>query len=384
MLEHGQNPAAAGVFGNFMNAMMGIRNGGQRCWTGAGCLGTTVWAVAVAFVPGGSLRRRGGPFLGSCLLLGLAWGSVSCNHPPSTPVLSGEVVAVVGDQVISRAALEQHLARRGHTVLTPEGITAALDEMVGIEATYAKARAAGYETNAAVQAAIKRLVAAQFEEEQFKDPGAAPQVTEQEIEGYYQARQTEFNVPERARGAILFLKVPGKATPEKQAEHAATAAAILAEARQLPSAPAGFGALAQKYSEDAATRYQGGDLGWLAKNQPDFRFGPAVTEAIFALEKPGDFTPVLRTKDGLVLVRMMEKAPAGARPLSEVKESLSYRLSRARIAQREAEFRTAMKAGLNIKINRPLFEALARPAPSRPPPSLPGVATVQTNALSPP
>ena len=345
--------------------------------------GRKMFGIARRLVARSSWRHHLGSLSG-WVVAGLAFWSTSCGRHPVAPVLSDDTLAVVGDQVISRAALQQHLAHRGPRAATLEELTNALEEMVRLESIYAKAHAAGFDTNSAVQAAIKRLVAARFEEEQLKNVAAPPRLSDQEIDQYYQTHRVEFATPERARAAIIFLKVPGKATPEKQAEHAATAAAILAEARQLPSALAGFGALAQKYSEDAATRFQGGDLGWLAKNQPDFRFGPAVTEAIFALQMPGDFTPVLRTKDGLVLARLMEKSPAGTRPLSEVKERLHYRLSRARIAQREAEFHAAMKAGLNIKINRPLLETLARPAPARPPPGLPGVATVQTNSFSPP
>jgi len=314
-----------------------------------------------------------------CLMAGMVWSVVSCSRQPaSAPVLSRETVAVVDHQTISRAAFQAHLARRGKTAQTSEQLAAALDEMVRTEAIYAKAKAAGFDTNAAVQAAIKRLIAAQYQAAQLPDAGAPPRVSDQEMSEYYQAHQAEFTMPEKVRAAIMFLKVPGKATVEKQAEYTAAAESALAEARQLPSTSAGFGALALKYSEDAATRYQGGDVGWLAKNAADFRFGPAVAGAILALSNPGDLTPVIRTRDGLVLARLMEKKPASTRPLSELKEGLAYRLSRAKADRREAEFHAAMKAGLNIQINRPLLESLARAAAEPRPPGLPGATAAQT------
>lgn len=314
-----------------------------------------------------------------CFMAGMVCSVVSCSRQPaSPPVLSSETVAVVDHQIISRAAFQAHLARRGKGAQTSAHLEAALDEMIRAEAIYAKAKAAGFDTNAAVQAAIKRLVAAQYQAAQLPDAGGAPQISDQEMSQYYRAHQADFTMPEKVRAAIIFIKVPGKATVEKQAEYTAAAESVLTEARQLTAASAGFGALARKYSEDTATRYQGGDAGWLPKNAAEFRFGPAVAGAILALNNPGDLTPVIQTRDGLVLARLMEKKPASTRPLSELKEGLAYRLSLAKVAQREAAFQAAMKAGLNIQINRPLLESLAR-APAEPrPPGLPGAVAAQT------
>ena len=315
------------------------------------------------------------------LMAWVIWGCASCSRQPASVSVSGDIVAVVGDQVIGRAAFEEYLTRRGQTARTPEQLAAVLDELVRVEAACAKARAAGFDTNPAVQAALKRVIAAQYQAAQLPDTGSAPRVTERELDDYYQAHRSEFTVPEKVRAAIVFFKVPTKATAEKQAEHAAAAAAVLAEARHLPAGSVGFGALALKYSEDTATRYQGGDVGWLSKQPADFRFGPEVAEAIFTLTNAGDLTPVIRTRDGLVLARLMEKKPASTPPLSELKERLTYRLSRAKAAQRETDFQASLKAGLNIQINGPLLNSLARPADEPRPPGLPGGATAQ---VSPP
>ncbi len=83
---------------------------------------------------------------------------------------------------------------------------------------------------------------------------------------------------------------------------------------------------------------------------------------MFALSKPGELSPFLRTREGLVLVRLMERQSASTRPLSEFKD-----------AQREQAFHAAMKAGLQIDINQPLLNSLTRPLPPESqPPSLPG------------
>lgn len=323
------------------------------------------------------------PWLLAALMISLT----SCSRQPvvsASPTLNGEIVARVNDQVITRAALQQQLSRRGHAAATREQITTTVEELVRTEAVYAKARAAGFDTNAAVQTAIKKLVAAQYEEELLKTAVAPARVTGEEMEQYYRAHQAEFTMPERVRVAIIFRRVPAKATPEKQAEHTAAAAAILAEAQHVPSSPEGFGALVMQYSEDPATRYQGGDTGWLVKNTASLQFSPEVADGIFALQQPGDFTPVMRTKGGVILARLEEKQAASTRPFSEVKESVAYRLVQAKARQREAQFAAALKAGLDIVINRPLLDTLARPVRESNPPGLPGVATTKANAAPDP
>ena len=284
------------------------------------------------------------------------------------------LVARVAGQLITRAALDQVLARRGPGTDKAK----VLDELVTFEATYAKAKTAGFDQTPEVSDAIKRLIVSKYRETQIKDDTA--RVTDQEIAQYYQDHLREYATLERARVALIFLHVPSAATPEKQAEHLARAEAILVEARQLPPGSPTFGPLAAKYSEDQASRYQGGDIGWVAKDQSGSPWGQPLLEALLALRHPGELTPVLRTERGLVIARLMERQPAGTRPLSEMKDGLGYRLSRARAAEQQEQFFAAMKAGLQIDLNHPLLDALTTPAPAPepPPPSLPGGATVQT------
>lgn len=97
---------------------------------------------------------------------------------------------------------------------------------------------------------------------------------------------------------------------------------------------------------------------------------------MFALSKPGELSPVLRTRDGLILARLLERQSASTRPLSELKDGIAYRLARLKDAQREQAFHAAMKAGLQIDINQPLLNSLTLPIPpERQPPSLPGTKT---------
>ena len=84
-----------------------------------------------------------------------------------------------------------------------------------------------------------------------------------------------------------------------------TAQTVLAQARQ----GADFAALARQYSEDEATRDQGGDLGFMPRGVM-----PAAFEQIAFALQPGQVSDVIRSDFGLHIVQMVEIAQSRAVP----------------------------------------------------------------------
>ena len=293
----------------------------------------------------------------ACLLLLLG----GCGKPADTA--GGRVVAQVGSTVIREAAVCQLMAVRSGgnpgrftNVVEREAL---LDELIGREAVYAKARAAGFDRRPDIQAAVEQMIVNRFREETLQPPRGGVPVTAEAIGQYYEAHRAQYEAPARARGAVIFLRVPATASAQKKAEFLAKAQGILETARQ---APQDFGLLAQRHSEDQATRYRGGDIGWVTAPPNATSRDPALVAALLAVEQPGGLAPVVTTDQGFYVVKLLERQPVRARPLSEVAEGIRYLLTRQAEDRREQEFYAAMKAGLSIRINHDVLKEMNPPA----------------------
>jgi parvulin-like peptidyl-prolyl isomerase len=133
-----------------------------------------------------------------------------------------------------------------------------------------------------------------------------------------------------------------------------------AEALALAPAEHAFGPLAARHSDDQATRYQGGVAGWVARGG-GARWDAAVVDASFALARPGEVSPLVRTADGLYLLKLIDRRPAALRPLREVREAIRHELVTARRAEIEARFRRDMRAATEVWIDTDRLDGLELP-----------------------
>jgi parvulin-like peptidyl-prolyl isomerase len=306
--------------------------------------------------------------------------AVSCRQvesPGPARVEDPNAVAVVAGTVISAEAFRGELQRQFRHVtekdLTTQQKLAALETLVRNESVYAKAKTGGFDQRPEIQARIKSLIIGQFKEQQSRLKSAP--VTEQEIEASYRANGNRYAQPETIRAALIFMSVPETATEERKAELREQAEAVSREARTADERA--FAQLAVHHSEDQASRYRGGDIGWLTRGAAQVE--PSVTEALFLLRQPDEFAPLIQTARGFYIAKLLEKREAARRPLAEVREAIRYQLSRQKAEQAELDFYAAMKAGLEIQINQDLIESISLPVKGNEVPPAPAVQTVQIN-----
>lgn len=132
---------------------------------------------------------------------------------------------------------------------------------------------------------------------------------------YYDENPDQFAEPEAVRASHVLVKV------EKGADEAAKKEARKEIEKVLADAKAGkdFAALAKEHSDDPGSKGNGGDLNFFFRGQ---MVGP-FEEAAFALQKPGDLSPIVETVYGFHVIKLTEKKPERKLPFDEVKAELT-------------------------------------------------------------
>ena len=317
---------------------------------------------------------------GLAALLGLT----ACRQKPSIKAdapMPTNAVARIGGFILTGEAFQAGLNQRSRGIPgryeSLEQKEALLDEMLRVEVIYQQALAAGYEQNPEILAAVRRLMIRKFEEDHLQARISPASISEEEIAAYYKTNSARFATPEKRQGAVIFIRVAQTASDATKAELSAKAESIHGEALKAASDASirkDFGLLAQQHSDDQATRYKGGDMGWVGRDDPTSHWEAPVLEALFALQDSGEISPVITTTKGLYLVKQMEIKPATLRPLAEAKEGLQFSLAQAKEAQADSDFYAAQKGKTRIEVNRSLLGSITPPATqaAAKPPRTPG------------
>ncbi|SDK90889.1 peptidyl-prolyl cis-trans isomerase D [Modicisalibacter muralis] len=182
------------------------------------------------------------------------------------------------------------------------------------------------------------------------------EVTQEQLQAYYDEHQQQFQRPEQVRLEYVVLdqaKIAEQIDVDEQAlrdayaerqnsaeprvshimatfgdeRSRAEAEARLQEVRDRLAAGESFAALAAEYSDDATTAESGGDLGIITRGF----FGEEFEEAAFSLDQ-GEVSNIVETDNGLHLLKVTEM---NVPPFEEIRDELR---DEAALAQAEDEF----------------------------------------------
>ena len=268
------------------------------------------------------------------LTLGLALLHTGCSE--QTPSPSG-MLAQVDGVAIDEASYRHGWNQRPPKMDTPLEREAMLERLIQRAAMAQAAREAGLDRDPAVVEQIENLLIGRLKETQLRRELESVHISEQEIRtDYEQNLATKFSVPERVRVAALWFNTRGQQplvdryTPRLE-EAKVTAVSLPAEE--------GFGPLAIRNTEHRASRYKGGDLGWLEDNELAVDpWRQAVQEIAADLKNPGDFSPVRVTDQGLFVVRLIERQGAHFKSFESVRAGIEQRLLSRRRTELEEQF----------------------------------------------
>lgn len=305
-------------------------------------------------------------------LTALVLFSTSCGKK-SVP----DLLAKVGSSEIRVTRFQEQMARRGGA--RPEALDkgALLEEMIDQEALYVKALQRGLHDDPEVQRAYRNLLIGKLKDRELTPQIEKAEITAEEIRTYYETNRARYIRPAKVRLAVLTLKT----SPATSAENVSALRQRMTEARQKAMEPAaanerGFGALAIAYSEDQASRYRGGEVGWIEEDRGHAWLSPAVIAAGFALKQAGAVSEVLADPQGVYLVRLLERRNAEVIPVTEVEATIRQQLLTEKRRQLERAFVAQARAAVPVEIHPELLARITPPtaapeAANLQPPSFP-------------
>jgi peptidyl-prolyl cis-trans isomerase C len=266
-----------------------------------------------------------------------------------SPKRAGQVLARVGDEVITTDDFKKEVQwRLDHNRPLPDK-AALLDEMVAREISLQKAKALGLETNFDIQHNYREMLVGGLKDHELTPKVEAVKVSAEEIKAAYDRDIAQYTKPAKTRLALVYMKLDRKANAEQK--EAVEARMVEAEkaTKSLTDFAHGFGAVAMNFSEDQASRYRGGDVGWFDASEPLFRWPKEVVQAGMSLQQNGRVTPIVRTSTGLYLVMKTDYRDAAVTPLANVSASIQRRLLEEKKEQVAQTFTKDLRAAARVQ-----------------------------------
>ncbi|HEV3152109.1 MAG TPA: peptidyl-prolyl cis-trans isomerase [Acidobacteriaceae bacterium] len=182
-----------------------------------------------------------------------------------------------------------------------------------------------------------------------EEVGRRIQMTQAELQQYYQKHQSDFTQPESVR--LSEILVPVSSTGDE----AANLAAAKAKADDLDAkikGGANFADLAKANSANS-TAAEGGDLGTWTRG----KLAKQLEDATFALPA-GQSTEPIRTRQGYVILKVTEHTPGGTQPLAAIRPQVEEAAFMSEMQPRLREYLAKLRENAYIDV-RPGYEDTA-------------------------
>ena len=146
--------------------------------------------------------------------------------------------------------------------------------------------------------------------------GSRVNISDEEVKAYYD-RHLKDSANVQVRASHVFIAIPDGADAATVGEKQTQAQKVIERAK----AGEDFGKLARELSDDAATRAEGGDLGFFGKDM----LPKAIEEMVFAM-KPGEIGGPVRADRGFHVIKLVDRKTKEAKPFDDVKDDIRMQL----------------------------------------------------------
>lgn len=260
----------------------------------------------------------------------------ACDNAPVVASIDGNRITT--DQLLAEA--------RYRGMPAQENILASLlDGMIDREAAAIKAEDLALMDDPEFQRAYRTLVLETLSRRYQADAEKALVVSDTDIENAYERDKDRFKVPERVRVSLIAFEVG--AHRDSQWILASDSLKQLREATSEARASL-FHSLAVKYSAHRASRYRGGDIGFISRNG-NTEWPSAMLDAVFALDHAGEITDLVDTGDYFYIVQLVSRDAEYLQPLSAVRDSIRQRLMTEQFDAMKMQIKAKIRDDIAIK-----------------------------------
>ncbi len=272
----------------------------------------------------------------------------------NSAVPAGEVLAKVGDQVITKKEFETQLSHQNPLIRarfkSMEQKKKLLDNLVQREAMVLEAKRLGLDKDPEVIQGFKKILARQLVNSEFNKKRVKElKVTDEEIEKYYKENSNRYHAPEKVRVHQIFFSAP-RTDSAKVKKARAMAKEILSKLKAKPGDRRMFLELARQYSDDEETKKVGGDTNFRTKAQLEDTYGKKFADAAFSLKKANDLSGIIQTEKGFYILRQSGRQGALDLPLEKVKGQIRTTLFARARGEAYKKFVEELKSKVGIKI----------------------------------
>ncbi len=234
-----------------------------------------------------------------------------------------------------------------------------LDSLVKFEILANAAAKEGYQNDPDVQLTLKKAMVQKLVQKKFGE-GDLKDIPDADIQKFYDEHKDDFVKPVRVRTSALLVAANDQDKAQKGAQAKKLLAQLKASSRKDPQA---FANLARASSDDAATKGNGGDLGFRSQDEYAKQFGAPFAAAAFSGKDGEDV--LVETQQGFWIVRVTGRQEGITRTVDQVKPQIASRLQRERRTKEFDEYVKKLRDEAKVTVNdAELEKVVVSPAPA--------------------
>ncbi|NTU42934.1 MAG: hypothetical protein HGA78_07755 [Nitrospirales bacterium] len=261
-----------------------------------------------------------------------------------------EVAAKINDTAITVKEIQQEMALRPDVasafIREPGGIIRFVDSIARKEMLYMEAKKQGLEKDEELKRILKdfekiTLINKLLE----KELTAASNVTDKDVEDYYQKNTSEFMVPSKVRISLILVKTPEEA---------------IQVGERLKKGD-DFATVAKELSFDRKSGDKGGDIGYVTKG----KLSPELEKIAMYKTKADQVNGPIQTKEGIYFLKATD-VQGEILGLDKVKDLVAARLKTERQKGAYEKFTAGLEKRYKVEVIKAVAEKITLPAPKLP------------------